>query len=407
LSDALAAVVRSQGARLRAALAARFRDLDLAEESVAEAVARAAAAWPREGSPREPAAWLHRVATRVALDAIRHRRTAARLAPDPPPPAPTAEDALTDDAATIPEERLRLILVCCHPAVAPDARAALTLKVVCGLSTARIARGFLLPEPTLAQRLVRAKRKIAEAGIRFEIPAPEHWPERLGAILSTLELAYAAAHEDAAGAGPHAGFATEALDLTALLAALLPHEVEVHALAALVRFAEARRPARLDPDGAMVPLSEQDPARWDAAMIAEAQRFLAHALSLAPPSPRVVQAAIHGLWCARRNLEEPPAWPAVLALYDALLAGRDDPVVRINRAVAVMELHGAAAALAEIACLDQARLDAFAPWHALRAEIFRRLGQVEAARASYAALLALDLAPAERLWLTRRAQGLI
>lgn len=402
----LEAAVRASGGRLRAALAARFRDLDLAEESVAEAVARAAAAWPRDGTPRDPAGWLYRVATRLALDAIRNRRTAARLAPDPPEPAPTAEDAMTDDAATIPEERLRLILVCCHPAVAPDTRAALTLKVVCGLPTPRIARAFLLPEPTLAQRIVRAKRKIAEAGIRFEFPAPEHWPERLSAVLSTLEIAYAAAHEDAAGAGPQAGFAAEMLDLTALLAALLPNEAEAQALAATTRFAEARRPARLDATGAMVPLSEQDPARWNATLIAQGQGFFDRALALGEVSPRVIQAAIHAAWCARPDLDAPPPWPAVLALYDALLARRDDVVVRINRAVAVMEVCGAEAALAETQALDAARLEGFASWHALRAEIFRRLGRSDDARASYAALLALDPAPAERAWLERRVRDL-
>ncbi len=235
---------------------------------------------------------------------------------------------MTDNAELIPDERLRLVFVCCHPAVAAEARAALTLRLVCGLSTAEIARAFLVPEPTLAQRLVRAKRKIAEAGVPFEVPPPKTWPERLDAVLSTLEVAYAKAHEDAAGAGPHAGYASEMLELTRVLAELLPQEPEALALAALVRYAEARRPARLDAEGAMVPLSEQDPALWRRPLIEEAGAYLRRATlaTQEPLSPRVVKGAIHGVWCARRSLAEPPPWRGVLALYDALLACRDDPV---------------------------------------------------------------------------------
>src|SRR5262249_25306189 len=230
---ALARVARRDGGRIVAALAARFRDLDIAEDAFAEACLRAAEAWPADGGPRDPAAWLFRVAERTALDALRRRRTRERLVPDPPEPEPSAEDAMLDDSNLIPDERLRLIFVCCHPAVAVEARAALTLRLVCGLSTEEIARAFLLAEPTLAQRLVRAKRKIADAGIAFEVPGPDAWPERLDAVLSTLEVAYAKAHEDAAGAGPHAGYASEILELTRVLAELLPDEPETSAFAAL------------------------------------------------------------------------------------------------------------------------------------------------------------------------------
>jgi RNA polymerase sigma-70 factor (ECF subfamily) len=214
----------------------------------------------------------------------------------------------------IPDERLRLIFVCCHPAIAEDARAALTLRLVCGLSTEEIARAFLLAEPTLAQRLVRAKRKIAAAGVPFEVPGPEGWRERLDAVLSTLEVAYARAHADAAGAGRHAGYAGEMLQLTALLATMLPGEPEVHALAATVRFAEARRPARIDADGVMVPLAKQDPARWDGELIAAARLCLGRALQHRPPRLRTLQALIHAEWCARVSLAEPPPWPAILVL---------------------------------------------------------------------------------------------
>jgi RNA polymerase sigma-70 factor (ECF subfamily) len=305
----------------------------------------------------------------------------------------------------IPDERLRLIFICCHPAVAIEARAALTLKLVCGLSTAAIARAFLLAEPTLAQRLVRAKRKIAEAGVPFELPAPAHWPQRLDAVLTTLEIAYAMAHEDAAGAGPHAGFATEMLELTRLLADLLPQEAEVLALAATIRFAEARRPARLADDGAMVPLSEQDPLDWRRPMIGEALRYLART-EAAEPSPRILQARIHGLWCSRRSLADPAPWLQVLAAYDALLERRDDAVIRLNRAVALAEVAGVEAAFEEVSRLDGAALASFPPYHAVRADLLRRLGRAKDALAAYDAALALDPGPAEKLWLTRRRNGL-
>ena len=242
-ASALESAVRAAGGRIVAALAARFRDLDLAEEAFADACARAARDWPQGGAPDNPAGWLYRAAQRRALDALRLRKTRERFWPDAPEPAPSAEDLLMDDNALIPDERLRLIFVCCHPAVAIEARAALTLRLVCGLSTIEIARAFLIAEAALAQRLVRAKRKIAQAGVPFEVPGPEAWAERLDAVLTTLEVAYAKAHEDAAGAGAHAGYAEEMLGLTRVLADLLPTEPEPLAFAALVRYAEARRPA--------------------------------------------------------------------------------------------------------------------------------------------------------------------
>lgn len=385
-----------------AALAAQFRDLDLAEDAFSEACARAAAVWPRDGEPRDPAAWLYAVARRSALDAVRRRRTRQRLAPDAPPQPPSAEDLMASDDRLIPDERLRLIFVCCHPAVAPDARAALTLRLVCGLSTPEIARAFLVPEPTLAQRIVRAKRKIAEAGVAFEVPGPEAWPERLSAVLSTLEVAYAKAHEDAAGAGAHAGYAREMLTLTAVLAELLPREPECLGFAALVRYAEARRPARLDEGGAMVPLSEQDPALWRRPLIDEAEALLHRAARLRRPGARQVQAAIHAVWCARRSLEEPAPWPEVLALYGVLLTYRGDAVVRLNRAVALAEVQGPAAALAAVDDLDPAVFKDFGPFHAVRADMLARLGREREAREAYDRALALDPTPAERMWLERR-----
>jgi RNA polymerase sigma-70 factor (ECF subfamily) len=397
---ALDRAARECGGRIVAALAARYRDLDLAEEGFAEACARAAAAWPERGTPANPAGWLYRTASRHALDLLRRRAVRDRLAP---PIAEQVEDEM-EDRLFIPDERLRLIFVCCHPAIAPDARAALTLRLVCGLSTREIARAFLVAEPSLAQRLVRAKRKIAGAGIPFEVPSPGQWPERLESVLSTLEIAYSKAHEDAAGSGEHAGYAEEVLHLTAILVELLPREPELLALAATVRYAEARRPARVK-GGAMVPLSDQDPRLWRTPLIREADILLAKAGALPPPGPRLLQASIHAAWCARRDLAQPPPWARILDLYDALLLHRDDPIVRLNRAVALAEVAGADAALAELDRLEAAGLESFLPWHAVRADLLRRTGRGAEALAAYDAALALGPADAERIWLELRRAG--
>jgi RNA polymerase sigma-70 factor, ECF subfamily len=399
---ALERVFRAASGRIIAALAARFRDLALAEDSFSEACLRALRAWPERGVPNDPTAWLYRVADRIALDALRRQRTALRHAPEVPSPEPNVEDAMVDDSSVIPDERLRLIFICCHPAVAPEARAALTLRLVCGLTVTEIARAFLVEEPTLAQRLVRAKRKIASAGVPFELPSPDLWPERLDAVLSTLEVAYSKAHEDAAGAGSHAGLALEMLGLTKLLTELVPEAGEVYALAALVRYAEGRRPARMDAEGVMVPLSEQDPKLWRRDLIEEADALLERAAKLAPSSARTLQAGLQAAWCARRSLDNAAPWPLVLRLYDRLLAVRDDPIVRLNRAVALAAVAGPEAALTELRAMDGSKLARFAPYHAVRAELLARNGRVADARTAYEAILALEPPPAERRWLTRQ-----
>lgn len=402
MTAALDRAARGAAGRVIAALAARFRDLDLAEEGFSEACVAAARAWPRDGEPSDPAAWLYRAAYRAALDEIRRRSVRGRLAPDPPEPPPTAEDRLTAEAQVIPDERLRLIFVCCHPAIAPDSRAALTLRLVCGLPAQEIAAAFLLPGPTLLQRLTRAKRKIAEAGVSFEVPGPDAWAERLEAVLTTLEVAYAKAHADAAGEGPYAGYAAEVLQLTASLADMLPAEGEVLGLAALVRYAEARRPARLDAHGLMVPLADQDPGLWSRRLIAAGDAFLHRASNLGAYGPRALTAAIHGVWCARRSRADPAPWADVLALYDTMLATRDDVVVRLNRAVALAEVAGPAMALAEVERLAEPRLEEFQPWHAVRADLLRRLGRVAESRAAYDHAMRLAPGPAERDWLAAR-----
>jgi RNA polymerase sigma-70 factor (ECF subfamily) len=402
LSRALEAAARAAAGRVIAVLAARFRDLDIAEEAFSEACLAAARLWRNEGDPADPTAWLYRAAFRRALDATRRRGVRARLRPEPPAPEPTAEDGLVDDARMIPDERLRLIFVCCHPAITAESRAALTLRLVCGLDARTIAAAFLVPEATLLQRLTRAKRKLAESGARFAIPGPDELAERLEAVLSTVEIAYAKAHEDAAGAGPHAGYAEEMLGLTAVLASLMPDAGEVFGLAALVRYAEARRPARVAADGAMIPLSEQDPRLWRRALIEDGDAYLYRARNLGAFGPRALNAAIHGVWCARRSLDEPAPWPVVLRLYDAMLAERDDVIVRLNRAVALAEVAGPAAALAEVDSLADTRLETFQPWHAVRADLLARIGRADEAREAYDRAVDLASGPAERQWLESR-----
>lgn len=400
----LSHVHRAAAGRVVAALAARFRDLDLAEEAYAEACLRAVSAW-HDRPPADPAAWLYHAATRVALDQLRRRAVRQRHAEAELPLLDQDKEEADDMSLPdlIPDERLRLIFVCCHPALAEEARVALTLKTVCRLDTAEIARAFLVPEPTLAQRLVRAKRKIAEAGVPFEVPGPTLWAERLSAVLSTIEVAYAHAHADAAGSGPRADFGPEMLSLSRLLVALVPEEPDVLALAATIHFAESRRPARLDADGMMVPLADQDPGRWDRTLIEEGDRYLRRGFALRDRSVRLLKAGIHAAWCRRRSLIEPPPWRKVRALYDALLEVRDDPFVRLNRLVALAETDGVATAWAEFEALPADRFAASLPFHALRADLLRRIGRTAEAADAYRLALRLNPSVVEAKWLERRA----
>lgn len=400
MSRALEATFRSASARIVGALAARFRDLDLAEEAFAEACARAVEAW-QSTAPKRPDGWLYAVAQRCALDLVRKRSVRQRYAAD------EVDRVIDMDPTFIPDERLRLIFVCCHPAIAPDARAALTLRTVCGLSTGEIAHAFLTNETTVAQRLVRAKRKIAEAGVPFEIPGPNLWAERLDAVLSTLEIAYSKAHEDAAGAGPHSPYAAEMLNVSAMLAEILPDEADVLAFAALVRFCEARRPARTDAAGCMIPLAAQSPALWSRALIGEGDSYLKRGFELQPSSARLLQAGIHAAWCRRRSLDELPPWPKVLALYDALVAISDNAVTRLNRIVALAEVRGYEAALEELATLPSATLESFLPFRAVRADLLRRAGMTQEALADYDAALALQPPAAERFWLVHQRESML
>ena len=353
------AAFREARARVVAALTARFRDLDLAEEAFADACLATVTAWRKQGPPLDTTAWLYRAAHRRAVDALRRRRVRANAAFDERPPPPTPEDSVLNIDEPIPDERLRLIFICCHPAIAAEARAALTLKVVCGLSTERLARAFLVAEPAMLQRITRAKRKIRDAGVPFETPRREMWAERLEAVLATLEIAYGQAYEDAAGLSDAAGLAGEVLRLSGVLAQLLPAEPEVLGLAALVRLAEARRPARLASDGAMVPLSEQDTALWDSTLIREGADLLDRAGRLKQAGPYQLMAAIHAGHTTRIETGSTP-WRDILGLYDALLHVRPSPVVAVNRAVALAEVAGPIAGLEALDAVAVSRLEGVA-----------------------------------------------
>lgn len=385
--------------RVVAALAASLRDLDAAEDAFAEAAARCLAlAEP----PRDVAAWLFVAARRRALDAIRKAAAEARgtealvqvsdMADILPLPEP------------IPDERLRLLFICCHPALGPEVRAALALKVICGLPVAAIARLFVVSEPAMFQRITRAKAKVREAGIAFELPPRREWPERLGAVLLALELAFTAAYADAAGelsaeVGKDLGAEIERLAL--LVAELLPGEPEALGLAALVLLARSRAAARLDGEGAMVPLSQQDPALWDRARIERARGLMDRAAGLGRSGPCQVMAAIQ-LAHARRAWDGVTDWAAVLRLYEVLLALRPSPMVALSRALALAQVEGAAAGLAALEALPAERLALARPWHAARADLLARAGRTGEALAAFDAALALDPPRAERLHLERR-----
>lgn len=389
--------------RVVAALAAHLRDLDAAEEAFAEAAARCLVL---PDPPRDVPAWLFVAGKRRALDAV--RKAAAEM-------RGTEALAQVSDMADIltlpepiPDERLRLLFICCHPAIAPEARTALALKVICGLPVSTIARLFVVSEPTMFQRITRAKVKVREAGIAFELPPRRDWPARLEAVLLALELAFTAAYADAGGElsadlGEDLGGEVERLAL--LVTELLPDEPEALGLAALVLLARSRAAARLDAEGAMVPLSQQDCGLWDRARIAQARALMAQAAQVGRSGPCQVMAAIQ-LTHARRAFDGVVDWDAAVRLYDVLLRLRPSPMVALARALALAQVEGAEAGLAALAALPTERLALARPWHAARADLLARAGRAAEARAALDAALALDPPRAERLWLEARRAGL-
>jgi RNA polymerase sigma-70 factor (ECF subfamily) len=359
-------------------------DFDLAEEATQEAFAIAAERWRRDGPPANPGAWLVTTARNRAIDRIRRDRTSAAKTHLLQMPE-AAEDTM--NATTFPDERLELIFTCCHPALATEAQVALTLRTLGGLTTGEIALAFLVPEPTMAQRLVRAKRKIKAAGIPFRVPPDHLLPERLAAVLAVVYLIF---NEGYGGRGE---LAAEALILGRALAELLPDEPEVHGLLAMMLLHDARREARFRGDD-LVLLADQDRSLWDTTQIVDGRAALDRALALHGRGPYVVQAAIASL-----HTDEPRDWTQIAALYGELSRLTDSPVVELNRAVAVAEAEGPDAGL-EI--VDRLALEDYRYLHSTRAELLRRLGRTEEAREAFRLALALVHGDAERRLLEQR-----
>jgi len=367
-----------------ASLVGFLGDFDLAEEAAQEAFAIAAHRWPRDGTPSNPGAWLTITARNRALDRLRRDRTLAektRLLDVPE----VVEDEMEE--RTLPDERLELIFTCCHPSLGLESQVALTLRALGGLTTEEIARAFLVPEETMKRRLSRAKRKIRDAGIPFSVPAEHLLPERLAAVLAVVYLIF---NE---GYGGRVDLAAEALRLGAALAELMPDEPEVHGLVALMLLDDARRDARFA-SGELVLLADQDRSRWDAAKIARGREALDRAFALRGQGAYVVQAAIASL-----HMEEPRDWQEIAGLYGELVRMTGSAVVELNRAIAVAEVDGAEAGLALVDRLD---LGGYQYFHSTRADLLRRLGRTDEARAEYERALELARTEPERRFLQRR-----
>ncbi|MFZ2016232.1 MAG: DUF6596 domain-containing protein [Nocardioides sp.] len=413
--DAQEAITRAhqeEWARVVAALTRRFGDLDIAEEAAADAFATAVARWPADGVPPNPGGWLTTTAHRKAIDRIRRenkrhdKHLEAQLSYDDEPPDPLA-DSLGESPGAIDDERLRLIFTCCHPALAMEARVALTLRMVGGLTVPEIARAFLVQEATLGQRITRAKAKIKAARIPYRVPSAEDLPARVSGVLAVLYLVF---NEGYLATGPDTDplrhdLTAEAIRLTRLIRVLLPDDGEVAGLLALMLLTDARRHARVSASGELVTLADQDRAAWDPALVAEGHRLVRERLATAqPPGRYQILAAVNAVHTSARDARDTD-WSQVVALYDQLLRLDPSPIVALNRAIAVAELDGPDVALAIVDRLDDQLADYHA-YHVTRAELLRRLGRSEQSRAAYDAAIELAGNTAETAYLTRRRDQL-
>ncbi len=421
VSAAVAEAHRREWAFVLAATARVAGDIDLAEECVQDAYVAALSAWAQQGVPRNPGAWLTTTARRRALDAHRRDRTLRAklpllIEPDRPagtgaPPAGGPRGAGTEAGEAgeagdvIADDRLRLVFTCCHPALAREAQVALTLRLVCGLSTAEIAQAFLVPEPTMAARVTRAKKKIAAARIPYRVPGPAELPDRLDAVLTVVHLLYTTGHT--APSGPdlvRADLVERAIGLARMLRALMPDEREACGLLGLLLLTDARRAARSAADGRLLLLEEQDRSRWDRAAIAEGTGLVTEALrgTPGPPGRFALQAAIAAVHAEAPSYAETD-WPQLLRLYDELLRAWPTPVVALNRAVVHAMADGPEAGLADIEAIERdGRLAGYRYLPAARADLLRRLGRREDAARAYRTALGLTAGQAERAYLARR-----
>ena len=409
-TDAAGAVAdahRREWAFVLAATARVAGDLDLAEECVQDAYVSALEAWSQQGVPRNPGAWLTTTARRRAIDLLRRDTTLRRKLPllvEPDEPAPRAHlEPAEEGSGVIPDDRLRLVFTCCHPALAREAQVALTLRLVCGLSTAEIAQAFLVPEPTMAARVTRAKKKISAARIAYRVPGPAELPDRLDAVLTVVHLLYTTGHT-APGGGSlvRDDLVDRAIQLARMLRLLMPDEPEVRGLLALLLLTDARRATRCAPDGRLLLLEEQDRTQWDRPAIGEGTALVREALRGGRPGRFALQAAIAALHAQAPSYADTD-WRQILLLYDLLGRAWTSPVVTLNRAVALAMADGPEAGLAEIGELEQdGRLASYRYLPAAKADLLRRLGRLGEAAQAYRAALELTANEAERSFLSHR-----